>query len=568
METTPLLRRPALVAGALLALGVYAGVTAASAHAAPCQHGVSTFKVCDSPKRTCATDADCDDGLPCTDDVCDTQSLSNVADCELILTHADTCGDTTKIHEAWDVQDVGGDNVRVPTVGNLPIDSINGNAVCCAGPALPCFVAPALATPTIPATSTGCGPLTLPGAGTAGSVDFRSNTYVIQPSDPNPLPDQATFRVQDLCNVSVSGCSSPINTVQFTAATDTVPGCVNPPSQDSTPCDDTDNDLCTTAGCDGQGACDQEHIVTTCPGDECSGQCEPSSGLCVPVQDSTPCTDTDNNPCTTAGCEAGVCVQEHILPDSTPCGDTDGISCTTAGCDAAGNCDQLHIDTCPPPLRHFQCYEMPREPFTEIPGVSAVDQFGPSTVTVVRPKRLCNPADKNGEDPTAVQDVNHLTGYIIKQTTPHFLPIANVQITNQFGTVVATLTKPDVLLVPTAKSLTGPPGPLPARVIDHFKCYKVAKAKQRVSGVGVDDQFGHIGLDVKKPFRLCAPVDKNGEGILDPSQHLLCYKIRQTSLPFFRGKSPIFIDNQFEASQVSVDHLRELCLPSTKVVLP
>src|SRR6185369_3127769 len=131
--------------------------------------------------------------------------------------------------------------------------------------------------------------------------------------------------------------------------------------------------------------------------------------------------------------------------------------------------DQNHIDTCPRPLRHFQCYEMPREPFTQITGVSALDQFGPSTLTIIRPKRLCNPASKNGEDPTAVQDINHLTGYIIKQTTPHFVPIPNVQITNQFGTVVATLRKPDVLMLPTAKSTTAPPGPLPASVIDHFK---------------------------------------------------------------------------------------------------
>jgi hypothetical protein len=592
--STPFTHRRMAIIGALVAI-LALGATAAPPAGAVCQHGVSTFKTCDSPKRSCGSNADCTDGNPCTDDVCDTQALSNVTDCLLILTHADTCGDVTRINESFDVQDLGGDNVRVPNVGNLPIDSISGNAVCCAGPSLPCFVAPASAVGTISAATSGCGALPLPAAAQAGSIQFRQNTYVIQPNDPNPLPDQGTFRVADLCNVSLSGCSMGVNTVQFTAATDVVDGCTFPSTQDSTPCPDNDGNLCTTAGCDGQGTCDQSHIVTTCPGDACAGQCDPQSGLCVPPPDSTPCPDTDGNACTVAGCEAGVCDQRHILPDSTPCPDTgnecaaagcdgagncdqnhvpeqdstpctdtDNIACTTAGCDGAGNCDQSHIDICVPPIPHYQCYEMPREPFVEVQGVSAVDRLGASQLTIVRPKRLCNPANKNGEDPSALTNPNHFTGYIIKQT-PHFVPVSGVQITTQLGQVTAKLTKPDTILVPSAKDLTGPPAPLANPAVDHLMCYKVAKAKQRATGIAVDDQFGHIVLDVKKPFRLCIPVNKNGEGILDPTQNLLCYKIRQTSSPFFRGLSPIFINNQFEASQISVDHLRELCLPAQVV---
>jgi hypothetical protein len=59
------------------------------------------------------------------------------------LAHADTCGDVTKINEAFDIDDFGGDNVRTPPAGNLPISGVFGNAVCCAGPTLPCFVGPA-----------------------------------------------------------------------------------------------------------------------------------------------------------------------------------------------------------------------------------------------------------------------------------------------------------------------------------------------------------------------------------------------------------------------------------------
>jgi hypothetical protein len=118
-------------------------------------------------------------------------------------------------------------------------------------------------------------------------------------------------------------------------------------------------------------------------------------------------------------------------------------------------------------------------------------------------------------------------------------------------------------MVPTAKSETAPPGPLASTAVGRFKCYKVRRAKTRVPGVVVRDQFGTLTLDVKKPFRLCIAADKNHEGIVDPAAHLMCYKVAQRSLPRFRGIEPIYIDNQFGASTIATDHLRELCVPST-----
>jgi hypothetical protein len=148
---------------------------------------------------------------------------------------------------------------------------------------------------------------------------------------------------------------------------------------DSTPCAETDGNACTTAGCDGQGTCDQNHQTVTCPAPtECqvSNTCDTTTGLCVPTNqpDSTPCTETDGNACTTAGCDGnGTCDQNHQTktcpaptecqdsntcdtttgdcvptntPDSTPCGDIDGQACTTAGCDGSGTCDQNHMNTC------------------------------------------------------------------------------------------------------------------------------------------------------------------------------------------------------------------------------
>jgi len=39
----------------------------------------------------------------------------------------------------------------------------------------------------------------------------------------------------------------------------------------------------------------------------------------------------------------GVCVQTHLFAsNSTPCADTDNNACTTAGCNGQGTCDQAH----------------------------------------------------------------------------------------------------------------------------------------------------------------------------------------------------------------------------------
>src|SRR5205814_8998148 len=88
---------------------------------------------------------------------------------------------------------------------------------------------------------------------------------------------------------------------------------------DSTPCPDSDGNACTTAGCNGAGVCDQNHMTQPCPGpEECNGGCDPTTGQCTP-KTSTPCTDTDGNVCMLAGCgisatdpHLAVCGQTHM----------------------------------------------------------------------------------------------------------------------------------------------------------------------------------------------------------------------------------------------------------------
>jgi hypothetical protein len=122
--------------------------------------------------------------------------------------------------------------------------------------------------------------------------------------------------------------------------------------------------------------------------------------------------------------------------------------------------------------------------------------------------------------------------------------------------------------VPSAKSLTGPPPPLGADTLDHFQCYRITRARTRVKNLSVIDQLGALHVDVKRPRRLCVPVDKDNESP-GAGQHtgvFTCYDSRpsSSSLPFI-GPHQLFVANQFGA--VTLDRLRpsELCVPSTLV---
>jgi len=212
-------------------------------------------------------------------------------------------------------------------------------------------------------------------------------------------------------------------------------------------------------------------------------------------------------------------------------------------------------------LGHFQCYEIHRSSFNRT-GVSLDDALGEGTVTLKRGKRLCAPADKNGEDPNAPLEDAHLTYYTIKQTS-RFTKVKRVTVDNQFGTQTMALAKPDRMMVPTAKSLTDPAAPL-AQTIDHYKCYKVGGAKMKVPGVTVTDQFGSIVVDVKKPLHLCLPAIKEHEGpLVDPATALMCYKVN--GLP--QAVRPhVYTLNQFGADDYDFFGPRDLCVPSTVTI--
>jgi hypothetical protein len=111
---------------------------------------------------------------------------------------------------------------------------------------------------------------------------------------------------------------------------------------------------------------------------------------------------------------------------------------------------------------HFKCY---RAKFAVAPAgqpafppfirrqVTIADQFGTRVIDIRKPTRLCNPADKNGEDPSAPTHAGHLVCYQarIAHTSPRqpqFVKTA-VSTNNQFGSEVLSLTKLEDLCVPS-----------------------------------------------------------------------------------------------------------------------
>jgi hypothetical protein len=63
----------------------------------------------------------------------------------------------------------------------------------------------------------------------------------------------------------------------------------------------------------------------------------------------------------------------------------------------------------------------------------------------------------------------------------------------------------------------------PAFVTDDFKCYDVKESKRANAGTTLDDQFELETATARRAVFLCNPVDKNGEGIDNPLEHLVCY---------------------------------------------
>lgn len=223
--------------------------------------------------------------------------------------------------------------------------------------------------------------------------------------------------------------------------------------------------------------------------------------------------------------------------------------------------------------------------------VDLVDQFGAERVDVKKPAELCLPTEKNGV--VVINGIVHLERYRIapvKGAPAHVR--RTLLLHDQFGDHLLTTVKTESLLVPTAKSLAGPVGPPPPG-LDHYKCYKAKAVKYRCTddptrqcrsdaecqpGAGLCDtglalglvvsasnQFEARDFGVLKPAGVCAPADKNGSGIANPSDHLVVYKVKAArGEPKHVPVSGVHLFNQFGPELASTVKERVLLVPALK----
>jgi hypothetical protein len=365
-----------------------------------------------------------------------------------------------------------------------------------------------------------------------------------------PCPADAFRPSGTVCRAPVGNCDL---TENCDGASPDCPADVVEPS--GTVCRPATGQCDLTESCDGEsGACPADALVPS------GTECRTGNGTCDPGE----------------SCDGAnvACPEDTFAPDGTECNDasacTDNDACFRGVCVGTAS-----VDAC---VDDFDCFRAKGSAgtphFVPILGVHLVDQFEDGNFDLVKPRRFCLPANKNQEG--VVDPVTHLEAYVIRAVpgSPRHVSQRNILVTNQLGFLRVDTIRPDLLLVPTAKDLTtSPPAPNPtSHNVDHYKCYKARvtpgtpRFPERVT-VTATDQFNTTltTLRLKKVRHLCTPVDKNGEGLKNPTVHLACYLARGFKTPRHRG---VFLNNQFGPKTLDTSSITEICIPSLKSLTP
>lgn len=249
--------------------------------------------------------ANCDDGNPCTIDVCKAGTCLHVN-----ATDGTACSGTNKCNQVYACQ-AGACTGSKPVVC-VAIDQCHSVGTCdtttglCSNPAK--------------ADGTACND---------GNACTRSDACLAGAcSGSNPVQCTASDQCHDVgtCDTGTGVCS-------------------NPAKADGTACND--GNACTrTDTCSG-GACSGSNLVVCAPTDAChtSGTCDTTTGACSnpPVAVGTACADNSNKCVGAQTCSAaGTCVQA-----AAPVVD-DGNPCTLDSCDPATGVAHVTIPGCGP----------------------------------------------------------------------------------------------------------------------------------------------------------------------------------------------------------------------------
>src|SRR5262245_13269363 len=158
------------------------------------------------------------------------------------------------------------------------------------------------------------------------------------------------------------------------------------------------------------------------------------------------------------------------------------------------------------PADHLAGYVVNAPKFTKMTNQTIQNQFGTTLVDVVRPDLLMVPTAKDGVALTP-PPVDHFQCYKVKRSkgSPKFTK-RTASISNQFETVTVTLVKPVRLCAPANKNHEDPTAPTHP---EHLLCYKTKGTPFGQSTHTIDNQFGHDDVTMIKRKELCLPSLKH-----------------------------------------------------------
>jgi hypothetical protein len=224
-----------------------------------------------------------------------------------------------------------------------------------------------------------------------------------------------------------------------------------------------------------------------------------------------------------------------------------------------------------PPLSHQLCYLAHGTGFTIPASVTLSNALNPAgfTPTIGTTAYHCNPVAKTlptGKVFPITNPAGHLACLSI---TAPAQTVHSLAVTNQFGIADVTTGQPNLLCLPSWKSLTGPPRHKPVQPpgLDHFTCYPVtiSQGAYHPPAVMLQDEFTTKPVEARVsavPSELCMPTKKVVGGttypIIHPAGSLLCFPVSATPHP-----KAVYDQNQFGTAKLAIGPTHWLCPPST-----
>jgi cysteine-rich repeat protein len=260
----------------------------------------------------------------------------------------------------------------------------------------------------------------------------------------------------------------------------------------------------------------------------------------------------------------------NCTPDNGAACD-DGLACTTDQC-SAGSCvgNWSPVACALDPYKAYKAKTARKT--TKFPGdeVTLADVLESKVTNVIKPALFADAVDVEGAGVNAPEVA--LECYKIKDSKNVVQPKfsgASVQVTNAFGVFDLELVKATTLCVPASVDLSAAPGALPPNQADRFKCYKAKPAPGEPKPAFPDRELADL-LELKetesrKVKEVCNPVSEDGSTVYVPTDHLVCYQIKDSKTPPQAKfvKQDVFVRSDFGPEKLTAVKSGLLCLPSS-----